>query len=56
MMVRFLRSDGRRKVGMFGKMSEEKGRLMIEKNIVEEYIGPWPPVKKKMKFNLKNLR
>ena len=54
MRVRFLRADGRRKVGMLGKMTHAKALEMIEKKIVEEYTGPWPP-KEKMKFNLKNL-
>lgn len=55
MMVRFIRADGRRKVGMYGKMTEQKGREMIDRKIVEEYTGHWPPHKTKMKFNLKNL-
>ena len=54
MKVRYLRADGRRKVGMCGKMTQAKALEMIEKKIVEEYTGPWPP-KEKMKLNLKNL-
>lgn len=56
MKVRFIRADGRRKVGMLGRMREEKARQMIEKKIVEEYTGPMKRPKEKMKFNLKNLR
>lgn len=42
---------------MLGKMTEKKGREMIEKKIVEEYNGPMrrPKRKDKMRLNLKNL-
>lgn len=57
MKVRFIRADGRRKVGMLGKMTEKKGREMIEKKIVEEYTGPMrkPRRQDKMKFTLTHL-
>ena len=55
MMVQYIRADGRRKVGMYAKTTEQKGRELIEKKIVIEYTGHWPPLKTKMKFNLKNL-
>ena len=57
MKVRWIRTDGRRKAGTLGKMTEKKGREMIEKKIVEEYNGPMvrPARKNKMKLNLKNL-
>ena len=56
--VRYIRADGRRKVGMLSKMTEAKASEMIEKKIVEEYNGPMkrPTRENKMKFNLKNLR
>lgn len=56
MNVVFIRSDGRRKVGMHHKMTEKKAKEMIDKGIVKEYNGPWPPQKTKMKFNLKSLK
>jgi len=28
---------------------------LTEKKLVQEYTGPWPPKKEKMKFNLKDL-
>lgn len=55
--VRFIRADGRRKVGTLGKMTEAKAKEMIEKKIVEEYTGSMtrPTRETKMRFNLKNL-
>lgn len=55
MKVRFIRADGRRKVGQVGGMSHAKAIEMIAKGIVEEYSGPWPP-REKMNFKLKDLK
>lgn len=59
MRVRFLKRDGRRKPGTLAKMSPHKANEMIEKNIVEEYDGPFTRNLRrsdKLKFNLKNLK
>ena len=57
-VVRYIRAEGkRRKVGMIGKMTEEKAREMIEKKIVEEYNGKItrPTRETKLRFDLRKL-
>lgn len=42
-------------IGTRVQMLTAKADDLIEKKIVQEYTGPWPP-KTKTKFNLKDLR
>lgn len=54
MMVVFKKShvfNGRRRfIGSKTRVTEDKGRELIEKNIAEIYLGEWPP-KSKTKTN-----
>jgi hypothetical protein len=49
-------NDVRWIVGNKTQMSRLKAEGLIQRGIVEEYSGPWPPKKIKTKINLKDLK
>lgn len=43
------------KVGHKTQMRTEKAKELLDRKIIQPYIGKWPP-KQKTKFNLKDLK